>query len=196
MYHIVGCSCDTMWQRGDRAQSQSQAVVTVVTARLGGIWHKRWIMSAGEQSLILEASYLLKVCLVEIGKKKHLSASDVLFCEDGDNAGVFLVVGGTVCMSVKGLPRLDRLFGGGSVLGLPSSFTGRPYTLTATAITEADAVHVAREDFLLLMLERPDLCREATEILGREMTFIHSALAERQRQATSTRTSSGDVAAV
>ena len=80
------------------------------------------------------------------------------------------------------------------MLGLPSSFTGRPYTLTA--ITEADVVHVAREDFLLLMLERPDLCREATEILGREMTFIHSALAERQRQATSTRTSSGDVAAV
>jgi CRP-like cAMP-binding protein len=70
-------------------------------------------------------------------------------------------------MSVRSLPRLDRLFGSGSVLGLPSSFTGRPYTLTATAITEADVVHVAREDFLLLMLERPDLCREATEMLGR-----------------------------
>ena len=153
-------------------------------------------MSAGEQSLILEASDLLKICLAEIGKKKHLSAADILFCEDGDNAGVFLVVGGTVCMSVKGLPRLDRLFGGGSVLGLPSTFTGRPYTLTATAIAEADVMQVAREDFLLLMLERPDLCREATEILGREMTFIQSALAERPKQAASPKTLSGEVAAL
>jgi CRP-like cAMP-binding protein len=99
-------------------------------------------------------------------------------------------------MSVKSLPRLDRLFGSGSLLGLPSSFTGRPYTLTATAITEADVMHVSREDFLLLMLERPDLCGEATEMLGREMTFIQSALAERQRQVGSARTSSDDLAVV
>jgi len=139
-------------------------------------------MREGAPSLILKASEDLNACLVLIGKKEHLRAADILFREDGDNAGVFVVVGGTVCMSVKGLPGLDRLFGSGSVLGLPSSFTGRPYTLTATAITEADVVHVTQEDFLHLMLERPDLCREATEILGREMTFIQSALMERRRQ--------------
>jgi CRP-like cAMP-binding protein len=153
-------------------------------------------MYVGEPSQILQASDLLKACLAEIGEKKHFSGAAILFNEDGDNAGVFLVVGGTVCMSVKGLPSLDRLFCGGSVLGLPSSFTGRPYTLTATAIIEADIVHVAREAFLLLMLERPDLCCEATEMLGREMAFIQSALTERQRQAASARTSCGDVAAV
>jgi len=32
------------------------------------------------------------------------------------------------------------------------------------------------------MRERPDLCREATDMLGRELTFIQSALAERRRQ--------------
>jgi CRP-like cAMP-binding protein len=99
-------------------------------------------------------------------------------------------------MSVKRLPRLDRLFGSGSLLGLPSSFTGRPYTLTATATAEADVIHVSREDFLLLMLERPDLCGEATEMLGREMTFIQSALAERQRQVGSAKSSSRDLAEV
>jgi hypothetical protein len=46
------------------------------------------------------------------------------------------------------------------------------------------------------MLERPDLCGEATEMLGREMTFIQSALAERQRQVGSARTSSDDLAVV
>ncbi|MGO9437154.1 MAG: Crp/Fnr family transcriptional regulator [Terracidiphilus sp.] len=138
-------------------------------------------MSAGEQSKVLEASDVLRACLSEIGEKKHFVAADILFCEDGDNAGVFLVAGGTVCLSVKGLPRLDRLFGSRSVLGLPSSFTGRPYTLTATAISAVDVVRVPREDFLRLMFERPDLCSEATEILGREMTFIQSALTERRR---------------
>lgn len=153
-----------------------------ITAWLYRLWHKRGIMSAGEQSKVLEASDVLKACLSQIGENKRLAAADILFSEHGENAGVFLVVGGTVCMSVKGLPRLDRLFGSGSVLGLPSSFTGRPYTLTALATSEVDAVHVPREDFLRLMFERPDLCSEATEILGREMTFIQSALTERRRQ--------------
>jgi len=167
---------------GKRCPIRSHAGVIAITAWLYRLWHKRGIMSAGEQSKVLEASDVLKACLSQIGENKHLAAADILFGEHGDNAGVFLVVGGTVCMSVKGLPRLDRLFGSGSVLGLPSSFTGRPYTLTAIATSEVDAVHVPREDFLRLMFERPDLCSEATEILGREMTFIQSALTERRRQ--------------
>ncbi len=160
----------------------SHVSVIAVTARLVGIWHKRWIMSVGEQNLILRASDLLKASLAEIGKTKNFPAAHVLFGEDEDNVGVFLVAAGIVCMSVKSLPKLDRLFGSGSVLGLPSTFTGRPYTLTAKAITDADVVHVLREDFLLLMLRRPDLCRESTEILGREITFIQSVMAERQRR--------------
>jgi hypothetical protein len=36
-----------------------------------------------------------------------------------------------------------------------------------------------------LMRDRPELCREATEMLGREVTFIQSALAERRKQASS-----------
>jgi hypothetical protein len=50
---------------------------------------------------------------------------------------------------MKSMPRLDRLLGSGSLLGLPSSFTGRPYSLTATAVTGADVVHVAQGDFPL-----------------------------------------------
>jgi CRP-like cAMP-binding protein len=114
-------------------------------------------MSVGAQSLILKASENLKACLVEIGTKKHLPTTDILFLEDDENAGVFLVVRGKVCLSMESMPKLDRLFASGSLLGLPSSFTGRPYTLTATAMTEAAAVHVTRKDFLCLMLKRPDL---------------------------------------
>ena len=168
--------------------------MTVVTAWRDGTWHKRCIMNVGEQSLILKASDALKASLVEIGKKRHFPVTSTLFREDGDNAGVFLVVNGKVSLNMTRMPGLDRLFGSGSLLGLPSSFTGRPYSLSAIAVTKADVVHVAQGDFLSLMRERPNLCGEATVMLGREMTFIQSALAERLRQTASARTSGGDVA--
>jgi hypothetical protein len=104
-----------------------------VTAWLGGMWHKRCIMSVGAQSLILKASDALKACLVQAGKKGSFPATNTLFREDGDNPGVFLVVKGKVCLSMKSMPRLDRLFGSGSLLGLPFRLTGRPYSLTAIA---------------------------------------------------------------
>jgi CRP-like cAMP-binding protein len=75
---------------------------------------------------------------------------------------------------------------------LPSTFTGLPYSLTATAVTDATVVQVTQEDFLRLMRERPELCREAAEMLGREVTFIQSALAERRRQAAWTKIPGAD----
>ncbi len=168
--------------------------MTGVTAWRCGIWHKRCIMNTGAQSLILKASDALNACLVEIGKKGHFPVTSTLFREDGDNAGVFLVVSGKVSLGMTKMSGLDRLFGSGSLLGLPSTFAGRPYSLSAIAVTEADVVHVTQGDFLTLMRERPDLCGEATEILGREMTFIQSALAERLRQTASARTLGGSVA--
>lgn len=137
----------------------------------------------GARSNILKASPTLKISLEAAGRKERFSPTQPLFREDADNTGVFLVTKGKVCMSVQGLPKLDRMFTAGSLLGLPSTFTGHPYSLTATALSELDVVHVAAEDFLRLMREQTELCREATEMLGREVTFIQSALAERRKQA-------------
>src|ERR1035438_9193166 len=69
-------------------------------------------------------------------------------------------------MGVRNLPELDRVFVGSSLLGLPATFTGRPYSLTAVTVVESDIVHLPREEFLQLMRERLDLCREATDMLG------------------------------
>ena len=117
-----------------------------------------------------------------------------MFREDQDNAGVFFLLTGKILMSVRGLPNLDRLLSGGSVLGLPSSFTSHPYSLSAQAISECDAIHVPQGVFLDLMRERTDLCRECTDMLGREVTFIQAALAERRKVAGSKKISSRKVA--
>lgn len=187
---------DTISQcRGVAARSCSHAAVTGITARLAGIWHKRCIMSVGEQCQILKTSAVFKACLAEVGKNEHFPEADILFRETGHNAGVFLVVKGKVCLSIKSMPNLDRIFGSRSLLGLPATFNRRPYSVTATAVTEADVVHVAQEEFLSLMRERPDLCREAIEILGREMTFIQAALAGPKANCAP-RVSGGDITVV
>jgi len=136
------------------------------------------------RSNILKVSAELKCALEAAGRKERFSPSQALFHEDDSNTGVFLVAKGNVCMSVKELPRLDRMFSAGSLLGLPSTFTGHTYSLTAIAATEVDAVHVSQEDFLRIMKEQAELCREAMEMLGREVSFIQKALSERRKQLT------------
>jgi CRP-like cAMP-binding protein len=138
--------------------------------------------SVGAKNNILRVSVELKAGLESAGRKRGFPPAHVLFREDGKSAGVFLVCKGKVLMGVRNMPKLDRVFPVGSLLGLPATFTGRPYSLTAVAVAQSDIVHVPPEEFLQLMRERPDLCREATEMLGRELTFIQSALAERCRQ--------------
>jgi len=139
--------------------------------------------NVGSQCTFLKASAALKNSLHVVGQKEHYSEDQVLFREDERNSGVFLLLKGKIRMSVRGLPKLDRLFSAGSVLGLPSTFTGHDYSLTAQAVTDAEVVRVSAENFVQLMRERADLCREATEMLGREVSFIQAALAERRKQA-------------
>jgi CRP-like cAMP-binding protein len=138
--------------------------------------------SAGAKINILRVSVELKIGLESARRKRSFAPGHVLFREDGESAGVFLVCKGEVLMGVRNMPKLDRVFSAGSLLGLPATFTGRPYSLTAVAVVQSDIVHVPREEFLRLMRERPDLCREATDMLGHELTFIQSALAERRQQ--------------
>jgi CRP-like cAMP-binding protein len=135
----------------------------------------------GAQCSFLSASPELSSCLRSHGTQRRFSSGEVLFREDQDCAGVFFLLTGKILMSVRGLRNLDRLLSAGSVLGLPATFTGHPYSLSAQAIAECDLVHVEQAVFLDLMRVRTDLCRECTEMLGREVTFIQSALAERHK---------------
>jgi len=130
------------------------------------------------------------------GEKLRFSAGQAFFREDDGNKGVFLVARGKVCMGVRGLPNLDRLFSVGSVLGLPSTFTGHTYSLSAQAVTDVEAIHVEQAAFLQIMRERAELCREATEMLGREVTFIQAALAERRKQAAKNKVSPSEIGAL
>jgi CRP-like cAMP-binding protein len=152
--------------------------------------------TAGAQCNFLKASAELKATLQAAGTKVHFSAGQNLFREDDGNKGVFLVVRGKVVMGVRGLPKLDRLFSVGAILGLPSTFTGHTYSLSGQAVTEVEAIHVEQAAFVQIMRERAELCREATEMLGREVTFIQAALAERRKQAAKNKVPPSEIGAL
>jgi CRP-like cAMP-binding protein len=118
----------------------------------------------------------LAAALRAAGKSKSFQPTDLLFRAGEENKGVFVVCSGKVCLQVPDAPHLDRVFSNGSVLGLPSTFSENPYCLTAACVTECEIVQVKSRKFLELMKSNPELCREATDILGRETTFILSAI--------------------
>ncbi len=116
-----------------------------------------------------------------MGKSEHFGSHSVLFHAGDHNAGVYLVCSGEVCLEVPGVPRLTRVFSSGSLLGLPSTFSEKPYGLSAVSTTESEIVHVNKKKFLDLMKAQPELCREATAILTSEIAFIFAALREQPR---------------
>ena len=131
---------------------------------------------------MLKVSSKLKKSLVSAGTVERFPSKTVLFEVDEENRGVYLVLKGKVCLSVKDFHKLDRTFSAGSLLGVPATYTGHTYSLAAEAVTDAEVLHVERQPFLDLMSQRPELCRETTDMLSREVTFIHSALAERRKE--------------
>lgn len=147
------------------------------------LWHKRNMNDVGNSTLA--GSPELIQALKVIGCEEAVAAQHLLFAEDDANDGVFLILRGKVRLRVKDLAKLDRTFAAGSLLGLPSTFTRKPYSLTGVAVTDCNLLHVPAERFLALMRERPDLCRQAAEMLCRETSFIQSALAERRRYSLS-----------
>ena len=136
----------------------------------------------GKASKTLKGSAALCKCLRAARLTRHVASGRYLFKVGDSNEGVFLVRKGKVALLVEGLPNLDRVFSAGSVLGLPSTFTGNPYGLTARALADSEVVQVPREDFLELMRQDPTLCGEASEMLTREISFIQAALAKRKSQ--------------
>ena len=130
---------------------------------------------------VLKVSARLKSLLLGAGTLETHPSKHCLFRTDQETAGVYLVVKGRVCLSLPDLPKLDRTFTPGSLLGLPATFTGNAYSLDAISATEVEVLHVERTAFLDLMACQPEFCREAANILSREVTFIQGALAERRR---------------
>jgi len=136
----------------------------------------------GTLSKTLLAPADLRRALTNAGETDRYARGSILFHAGGKNVGIFLICSGRVCLKVPAAPHLDRVFSAGSILGLPSTFVGKPYSLTAACSTDCEVARIGKKQFLELMTRRLDLCREATDILSREVAFLFSALGKDSRE--------------
>src|SRR5215472_4078625 len=97
---------------------------------------------------MLKVSSKLKKSLVTAGTVERYPSKAVLFEVDDENRGVYLVLKGKVCLSVKDFHKLDRTLSAGSLLGVPATYTGHSYSLAANEVTEAVVCHGERQTFL------------------------------------------------
>ena len=68
--------------------------------------------------------------------------------------------------------------GPGSLLGLPATLNGRPYSLTATVAEDCKLVFVRREAVLRLLRQNTFVCFQALQILGSEISDMRRAMDE------------------
>src|SRR5690348_5681912 len=83
--------------------------------------------------------------------------------------GAFLINSGLVTMTLGGTnPNLypSRRLGAGNVIGLPATFSGEPYSLTAECATKCRLEFIPRENLLRLLQRDPAVGFQIVRILS------------------------------
>jgi CRP-like cAMP-binding protein len=116
------------------------------------------------------ASEALCDALSSVAGSDRVEKGTVLFRQGEPVRGVYLVRSGRVRLSLVDRGNVtDRYAGPGSVLGLPATMTGNPYSLTAQAIEPTEILFITRVDVLALLHAKPAFCFEVVEILAHEV---------------------------
>ena len=107
-------------------------------------------------------------------------AGAILFLENQDPHGVFLLCAGKVKLSInssEGKTLITRLVDPGEILGLTAVFSGTPYEVTAETMHPSLVAFIRREDFLRLMNKHPEIYQAAI----RQLSLLYRGACEQLR---------------
>jgi CRP-like cAMP-binding protein len=95
----------------------------------------------------------------------------VLFRAGEPGSGVFLVRDGQVRLSLGDNPLVypSRELGRGAVIGLPATFSGEPYSLTAEVEQDCEVYFVPRDRLLDLVKRNPEIGVQIARVLSEEI---------------------------
>jgi CRP-like cAMP-binding protein len=98
----------------------------------------------------------------------------VLFQMGQPCRGAFLIRSGQVQLSVDTASSLypARTVGSGYVVGLPATFSGEPYSLTAEAKSRCRLEFIPRQKLLSLLHQNPDAGFQILRLLSEEIFYI------------------------
>ncbi len=94
----------------------------------------------------------------------------VLFQRGEPARGVYLIRRGTVDLSLD--DRRHRRAGHGWILGLPATFSGEPYSLTAKTLESCEFAFIPREKVIEFVRLNPALAIHLLEILASEVSAV------------------------
>jgi len=125
------------------------------------------IVSAAMREKILQAATIV-----------NKPRGSVLFRRGDAVAGLYLIRSGRVSLAMDAVNRAfpPRILGAGSVVGLPATVAGSPYSLTAEVIEDAELAFVPRQAVVDCLKQNSQLCFEVMDILSSEITGTRSAM--------------------
>jgi CRP/FNR family transcriptional regulator, cyclic AMP receptor protein len=109
--------------------------------------------------------------LMALAHVRTHEANEVLFSEGDTSEKVFVVLEGTVKLSVNsngGRRLILGLLSNGEMLGLASVLCGRTQETTAEMVYTSKVAVIGREEFMNFLMQHPDAYRVISEELGRE----------------------------
>jgi len=106
------------------------------------------------------------------------SKGTVLFHRGDPARGLYLICSGrvSVALDANNLAYPARILGPGSVVGLPATVAGSPYSLTAEVVDKAELVFVPRAAVLNCLSTNQALCFEVMQLLSGEISGTRAAL--------------------
>lgn len=113
--------------------------------------------------------------LETLASLRREQADAVLFRRGEPARGVYLIRQGTVILSADG--GRQRKAGRGWILGLPATFSGEPYSLTAITATDCEVAFIPRAKVLEFVRLRPPLALHLLEVLAAEVSEIRGIAA-------------------
>ena len=97
-------------------------------------------------------------------------ARAVLFVEQQESRGVFILCAGKVKLSISstgGKTLITRVAKAGEILGLVATMSGSPYEVTAETIHPSQVILVRRDDFLRLVSKYPEMQQAVIQELSK-----------------------------
>lgn len=139
--------------------------------------------------LVAGVAVMLRDRLTEIGVAREFGAGETVFDQGQTAGGAYVVLSGRACLTLldpADQPIWSRILGAGSILGLPSSVSGQPYSLRATTLEPTRAVFVSRDSVNQLMRQDPVLAAEILRVLSDELIDLRKKMSMlRSRPVTS-----------
>jgi CRP-like cAMP-binding protein len=101
----------------------------------------------------------------------------VLFRAGDQARGAFIIRKGQVRLSLGENPSLypSRILGPGHVIGLPATFSGEPYSLTAEVAEDCELDFIPQNRFLELLKSQPTIGCQVVRVLSEEIYDMRHA---------------------